>query len=448
MANENINKVVYGNDTLIDLTSDSVSPQTLLAGETAHDRSGTQIVGSAKQGHTIIDASGTSMATESGLQFATMKVEDDSTNGKTVVRHIIPVTKAQYDALPSTKNSDNIIYEITDYDPPAAQGGHTIKDASGTAVTQEPDLQFKTALVTDENGVTVVRNVVSLTQAQYDQITPISGVIYEITDSDAQLIQANSVGYEGGNVKNKLDTLDTLGAKNLLPITASSLVVGNLTFTVNLDNSVTVSGSGEYYYTLCTIERDDFNKYYAGKTMTVSGTPASILSTNFRVFGSVSGGSNIIDESANPTALMPTVNNNVIFYIRIVGSVNTTFRPMLRLSTDTVATYAPYAKTNNELTDDVKTINQSISDAYPPYSHTAVNIADTNTYTTPAAGMLHIRIDTNGHSNGMLMVDSNKWLLYPANNSGVWSRSFYMKKGAQFKWYNTPTAQDSATFSY
>jgi len=46
--NENINKVVYGNTTLIDLTQDSVTPQTLLEGETAHDKSGALIVGIAK----------------------------------------------------------------------------------------------------------------------------------------------------------------------------------------------------------------------------------------------------------------------------------------------------------------------------------------------------------------------------------------------------------------
>lgn len=39
------NKVVYGDRTLIDLTSDSVTPSSLLEGETAHDRSGAQITG-------------------------------------------------------------------------------------------------------------------------------------------------------------------------------------------------------------------------------------------------------------------------------------------------------------------------------------------------------------------------------------------------------------------
>lgn len=40
-----INKVIYDGNTLIDLTADSVDPSSLIAGYTAHDRSGTQITG-------------------------------------------------------------------------------------------------------------------------------------------------------------------------------------------------------------------------------------------------------------------------------------------------------------------------------------------------------------------------------------------------------------------
>ena len=48
-----VNKVVYGGETLLDLTGDSVTPETLLAGATAHNAAGKQIEGavdlSAKQ---------------------------------------------------------------------------------------------------------------------------------------------------------------------------------------------------------------------------------------------------------------------------------------------------------------------------------------------------------------------------------------------------------------
>ena len=40
-----INKVIFGSDTLIDLTEDTVSPETLGKGVTAHDKSGAPIVG-------------------------------------------------------------------------------------------------------------------------------------------------------------------------------------------------------------------------------------------------------------------------------------------------------------------------------------------------------------------------------------------------------------------
>lgn len=42
MAN---NKIIFGEEVLIDLTSDTVTPDTLAAGYVAHDRSGTVITG-------------------------------------------------------------------------------------------------------------------------------------------------------------------------------------------------------------------------------------------------------------------------------------------------------------------------------------------------------------------------------------------------------------------
>ena len=45
-----INKVVYNGNTLIDLTSDTVTASTLLEGYTAHDKSGVTIVGTASGG--------------------------------------------------------------------------------------------------------------------------------------------------------------------------------------------------------------------------------------------------------------------------------------------------------------------------------------------------------------------------------------------------------------
>ena len=64
-----INKVVYGDQTLVDLTEDTVTAETLLAGETAHARSGVPVTGTAKQGHVIQNESGTALTQRANLQF-------------------------------------------------------------------------------------------------------------------------------------------------------------------------------------------------------------------------------------------------------------------------------------------------------------------------------------------------------------------------------------------
>lgn len=43
-----ISKVVYGDNTLIDLTGDTVTPDSLLAGATAHTSNGSKITGTLK----------------------------------------------------------------------------------------------------------------------------------------------------------------------------------------------------------------------------------------------------------------------------------------------------------------------------------------------------------------------------------------------------------------
>ena len=40
-----VNKVNYGNNTLLDVSNDTVTANSLLSGYTAHDNSGTQVTG-------------------------------------------------------------------------------------------------------------------------------------------------------------------------------------------------------------------------------------------------------------------------------------------------------------------------------------------------------------------------------------------------------------------
>ena len=59
MANQYKNKIVYGNQTLIDLTQDTITADKLLVGYTAHDASGASITGTCNGVFIPIPASGT-----------------------------------------------------------------------------------------------------------------------------------------------------------------------------------------------------------------------------------------------------------------------------------------------------------------------------------------------------------------------------------------------------
>lgn len=84
--NPYVNKVVFGNDTLVDLTEDSVTASNLLEGETAHNAAGAPVTGTAKQGHTIENPSGTDMPQRATLKFGGyFNVSDDDENNMTVV---------------------------------------------------------------------------------------------------------------------------------------------------------------------------------------------------------------------------------------------------------------------------------------------------------------------------------------------------------------------------
>ena len=79
MSNKNYNKIVANNKTIIDLTSDTVTPETLLSGRIAHSSDGSIIVGirpnnisteeealSDDNNGDILDSSGNPILTEIG----------------------------------------------------------------------------------------------------------------------------------------------------------------------------------------------------------------------------------------------------------------------------------------------------------------------------------------------------------------------------------------------
>lgn len=66
-----VNKVEFGGDTLIDLTSDTVTPETLAEGETAHNAAGEEITGTLKVQDEIVTTTGTATAYEATVRGIT-----------------------------------------------------------------------------------------------------------------------------------------------------------------------------------------------------------------------------------------------------------------------------------------------------------------------------------------------------------------------------------------
>lgn len=96
-----INKIVYGGNTLIDLTSDTVAVENLLSGFTAHDRSGEIITGTCTYNADTSDADVTASEILSGkIAYANgNKITGTMVNNSAIQGNI--TTKAQQYLIPA-----------------------------------------------------------------------------------------------------------------------------------------------------------------------------------------------------------------------------------------------------------------------------------------------------------------------------------------------------------
>lgn len=129
---------------------------------------------------------------------------------------------------------------------------------------------------------------------------------------------------------------------NLLENTASSLTQNGLTFTVNSDGSVLVTGTASAT-TLFNINADlslDSNKSY-----TLSGCPSGGSSSTYMLRVYNTSGTQVCTDVGNGY----TFQSSVAKYVRITivsgyacPSGGLLYHPMLRLATDTDSTYEPF----------------------------------------------------------------------------------------------------------
>lgn len=152
-----------------------------------------------------------------------------------------------------------------------------------------------------------------------------------------------------------IDNQSVNGAVNMLPNTATTQVINGVTFTVNDDDTVTVSGTatGDTRFHIAT----NFNRV---GTYALSGTVNQTAGDRAVIVARKNSTSTEIwsTDPNNPATL--TVSNGESWAISVfVGSGRTvnneTVKPMLTVPSYT-GDYVPYAKSNKELTEDVAAI--------------------------------------------------------------------------------------------
>lgn len=161
-----------------------------------------------------------------------------------------------------------------------------------------------------------------------------------------------------------------LGAHNFLKNAATTQTINGITFTVNYDGSVTANGTASANANLRLI--DWTNKAFPEGQLVISDDIAD--HTGAYTYVDAKKGSGTVSTIAN-TKNHPDFSINYAtydtFYVAIwvtSGTVlsNVTFKPMVRLASDTDTTYSPHVMTNMQLTEEIlggKIYNFGTSDA-------------------------------------------------------------------------------------
>lgn len=186
-------------------------------------------------------------------------------------------------------------------------------------------------------------------------------------ETNYQLTQ-NKVDWESNGI---------IGAKNLLENTASTTTTNGVTFTVNSDKSVTISGTSTATFTF-PLGYSPVGQYR------LTGCPSGGTASTYALYVS----NQYLYETGNGLNVNFTDNRLIQIYISAGQTFSTpiTFYPMIRLVTDTDDTYQPYTMTNQQLTE-------RISKLTPCFAR----LFDSDGWTTPAVYSNRCTIDSGGY---------------------------------------------------
>lgn len=167
-----INKVIYGGNTLIDLTSDTVSASDLLSGKTAHDKSGAIITGTCTYDSDTSEDTATASEILSGstAHARGTQLTGSMTNNGSVTGSI--TTKAQQYTIPAGYHDGGGKVSISSTEQSKIIAGNiksgiTILGITGTYSGEAVSVQSKTATPSTTSQVI-------LPDANYDYLSQVS----------------------------------------------------------------------------------------------------------------------------------------------------------------------------------------------------------------------------------------------------------------------------------
>ena len=385
-----INKVVYGNTTLVDLTEDTATEEDVMEGKTFHDASGQKRTGSATQGGRVqdVEVNGESVVNAQGIAEVVVPVSGDVsttdsfesyTGGKvkSLQMELLPIQDLHgYDhpwvggAGKNKLDKDNYVLSYTS-DNLVIIG--TVNIESGKSYTfsceQDKDLTGSTrnTLAVTYDGNTYYEMVNSNYHNEkgthtYNFTSNYTGTatlaFWCHTPSDTSITYSKFMFQEGVYTsyepyENKCPIsahtqakLEQRGKNKIpFPYANTTKTTSGITFTVNPDSSITVSGTATGNADFYLIG------YYGSPTEVIeSGTYEASIEVSdahrydFQIHSGVgnSGYATIYDKSG-------TINANrgiTYLMIRVASgksfSTPVTIYPMIRLASDTDSTYEPY----------------------------------------------------------------------------------------------------------
>lgn len=294
-----INKVQYGNTTLIDLTNDTVTADKLMQGYTAHDRSGALIIGTAtggaEQGNVWQDANGyLHLDDESGISLQTKSVTPtESTQTVTPDSGYYALEEVNVGAISSSyvgsgitrrSSSDMTVSGATVTAPSGYYASNASKAvSSGSATTPATTVTANPSISVNSSGL------ITATASATKSVTPTVSAGYVSSGT------AGTITVSGSNTSQ----LSTQAGKTVTPTESEQTAVASGKYTTG---AVKVGAISSTYVGSGITQRDSDDLTISGATVTA---PSGYYSAS--ASKSVASGS-----AGTPTATKGTVSNHSV----------------------------------------------------------------------------------------------------------------------------------------